>query len=52
VLLVAHPGQNLDDGGIEGGAHWRWRDRDAPALRRLIAFDGVVLNSAIEIVGV
>jgi hypothetical protein len=30
ALLVAHPLQDLVDGVIEGGAHWRRRDRDAP----------------------
>jgi hypothetical protein len=29
VLLVAHALEDLVDGGIEGGAHWRRRDRDA-----------------------
>jgi hypothetical protein len=34
ALLVAHRFEHLVDGGVEGGAHWRRRDRDTPALRR------------------
>jgi hypothetical protein len=30
ALLVAHHLQDLVDGGVEGGAHWRQRDWDAP----------------------
>jgi hypothetical protein len=29
ALLVAHHFEHLVDGGVEGGAHWRRRDRDA-----------------------
>jgi hypothetical protein len=30
ALLVTHRFEDLVDGGVEGGAHWRQRDRDAP----------------------
>jgi hypothetical protein len=37
-LLVAHAIQDLVDGGVESGALWRRRDRDAArALTRLTA---------------